>query len=99
MTNKFTGTRSKLYKESLNEYPEARLEDIEVMRKYLKPKKRETILEIGAGSGFFSKCISEMIGESGTLIVSDPSYEQLEEVISLTKKNIKLNNKASVKHE
>jgi len=83
----FTGDRANLYKEALREFPHARNEDIEVMKKYLAPKDNEVILEIGAGSGFFSGVISEM---SKKLIVSDPSNEQLEEVKELNKKNIKL---------
>lgn len=84
----FMGIRSSLYKEALREYPEARQEDLEVMKKYLAPKEGERILEIGAGSGFFSKHISEIIGIPGRLIVSDPSLEQLEEVRALNKNNI-----------
>ncbi|MFH1711413.1 MAG: methyltransferase domain-containing protein [Nanoarchaeota archaeon] len=84
----FDGIRSKLYRECLREFPDARLEDIEVMKKYLAPKKGERILEIGAGSGFFSKFISDLLGDEGRLIVSDPSLGQLEEIKELGKKNI-----------
>ncbi len=84
----FDGIRSRLYKEALIEYPEARVEDIEIMKKYLAPKNGERILEIGAGSGFFSKHISEMLGEKGKLIVSDPSLGQLEEIKQFKKRNI-----------
>lgn len=84
----FDGVRSTLYTEALMEYPDARIEDIEIMKKYLAPKKRERILEIGAGSGFFSKHISELLGDEGKLIVSDPSLEQLEEIKKLGKNNI-----------
>src|SRR3989339_650664 len=83
----FSGVRANLYKESLREFPHARDEDIEVMKKYLAPKDKEVVLEIGAGSGFFSGILSDMVTQ---LIVSDPSNEQLEEVKSLKKKNIKL---------
>ncbi|MDP4039410.1 MAG: methyltransferase domain-containing protein [Candidatus Pacearchaeota archaeon] len=84
----FDGIRSKLYREALMKYPEARVEDIEVMKKYLAPKKGERILEIGAGSGFFSRHISELLGSEGRLIVSDSSLEQLEEIKKLGKDNI-----------
>jgi len=84
----FDGIRSRLYKECLREFPDVRLEDIEVMKKYLNLKKGERILEIGAGSGFFSKFISNFLGDKGRLIVSDPSVEQLEEIKQLGKKNI-----------
>lgn len=83
----FSGERSRLYRECLREFPHARSEDIEVMKKYLAPKDGETILEIGAGSGFFSKVLADMVKK---LIVSDPSAEQLEEVRQLHKKNIEV---------
>ncbi|MBU3913656.1 MAG: methyltransferase domain-containing protein [Nanoarchaeota archaeon] len=86
----FDGIRSKLYRECLREFPDARLEDIEVMKKYLAPKNGERILEIGAGSGLFSKFISDLLGDDGRLIVSDPSLGQLEEIKELGKKNIDL---------
>jgi arsenite methyltransferase len=86
----FSGIRSKLYKKAMEEYPKARLEDIKVMKEYLMPKEGEFILEIGAGNGFFSKYISERIGDNGKLIVSDPSSEQLEAVKDLNKSNIEI---------
>jgi len=86
----FSGIRSRLYKQALAEYPKAREEEIKAMKKYLIPKKRETILEVGAGSGFFSGHIADLIGEKGKLIVSDPSKEQLEEIRNLNKKNIEI---------
>ena len=84
----FDGIRSRLYKEALEEFPNARAEDITFMKKFLSPKSGERILEIGAGSGFFSEHISELIGEHGRLIVADPSLEQLENVKKLSKNNI-----------
>jgi len=83
----FSGVRAQLYKECLREFPHARNQDIEVMKKYLAPKATEIILEVGGGSGFFSGILSDM---SKQLIVSDPSKEQLEDVRSLSKDNIKL---------
>ncbi|MEK6891308.1 MAG: class I SAM-dependent methyltransferase [Nanoarchaeota archaeon] len=90
MVNEFTGARSSLYKQALKEYPEARLDDIKIMKEYLDPKKGEKILEVGAGSGFFSSFIADFIGKEGKLIVSDPSKEQLDEVNELNKENIKV---------
>lgn len=89
MSNKklveFSGTRANLYKECLKEFPHARDEDISIMKKFLKPKQDETVLEIGAGRGFFSNILSNSVKK---LIVSDPSKDQLEEVKNLNKKNI-----------
>ena len=83
----FSGIRSKLYRECLREFPHARDEDIKVMKKYLAPKKNETILEIGAGSGFFSVILADLVEK---IIVVDPSEEQLQEVRDLNKKNIQI---------
>ncbi len=83
----FSGIRSKLYKECLTEFPRARDEDIEIMKKYLAPQGNETILEVGAGSGFFSVILADLVEK---LIVSDPSEEQLQEVKDLDKKNIQI---------
>ena len=84
----FDGIRAKLYRECLKEFPSAREQDIEAMKKYFTPKPNERVLEVGAGSGMFSKHMAEIIGEGGRLIVSDPSLDQLEEVMQLGKKNI-----------
>jgi len=84
----FRGIRSKLYKEAMKQFPNARLEEIEAMKKYLNPKPGERILEIGSGSGFSSNHISEIVGENGRVIVSDPSLEQLDDIVKLNKKNI-----------
>lgn len=81
----FSWIRSQLYKECLEEFPNARIQDIEIMEKFLLPKKDETILEVWAGSGFFSGRIAD---RCKMLYVSDPSKEQLEAVKELWKKNI-----------
>jgi len=83
----FSGIRSKMYKECLREYPLAREEDLKVMKKFLSPKRYEIILEVGAGSGFFSALLADLVQE---LVVSDPSNEQLLEVEALGRQNIKL---------
>ena len=83
----FSGERSRLYKECLREFPNARNEDIGIMNKYLSPKDSEIILEVGAGSGLFSKVLADRVKK---LIVSDPSAEQLEEVKRLNKNNIEI---------
>ncbi|PIN88872.1 methyltransferase type 11 [Candidatus Pacearchaeota archaeon CG10_big_fil_rev_8_21_14_0_10_34_76] len=90
----FSGIRSQMYKECLKEFPSARNEDFEVMNKYLAPKDNEIVLEIGAGSGFFSEKLSEKVKK---LIVSDPSKEQLEEVKKLGKKNIEVRDEGADK--
>jgi len=83
----FSGLRSQLYKACLEEFPHARDEDLKIMAKYLAPKKHEIILEVGAGSGFFSTPLASMVKK---LIVSDPSKEQLNEIKQLKLKNVDL---------
>lgn len=73
----FSPERSRSYKNALSSYPDAWEEDTLLMREYLAPSKDEVVLEIGAGSGFFSFDISDSIGDQGHLFVVDPSPEQL----------------------
>ena len=77
MSIEFNAIRSKSYKEAINQYPNVWDEDMKIMKKYLNPKKGESIAEIGAGSGFFSYEISKLIGNKGKLFVVDPSLDQL----------------------
>src|SRR5579862_23718 len=79
MGEEFTGLRSQYFKEIMREFPHARQEELQLALEHLQPKKGESILEIGAGSGFFSKAIAEHVYPSH-LVVSDPSAEQLEEI-------------------
>lgn len=83
----FSWIRSKLYKEALNEYPESRKSDFEIMKNFLDPKKNEIILEVGAWTWFFSGSIADRCKH---LYVSDPSDQQLEAVQNLWKDNITL---------
>ena len=85
MTVEFSWLRSQLYKECLQEYPQARAMDLEIMKTFLDPQLQDTILEIGAWSGFFSGKIADACKQ---LYVSDPSKEQLEAVQKLNRKNI-----------
>lgn len=84
----FDGVRASLYAEALNEFPTSRLEDINIMKKRLQPQEGERILEIGAGSGFFSGHIAKHIGDNGRLTVADPSLDQLKSVKNLGAQNI-----------
>lgn len=78
--SEFDGLRAEMYHQAMRDYPDARLEDLEVMKRYLDPKEGENILEVGAGSGFFSAHIADAICP-GQLIVADPSMDQLDEAI------------------
>ena len=79
--NEFVGDRSKSYKMALERYSKVWEEDMEAMKNHLAPRKGENILEIGAGSGFFSFEIARSIGSRGKLWVTDPSKEQLQPVV------------------
>ncbi|OIO23409.1 hypothetical protein AUJ65_03760 [Candidatus Micrarchaeota archaeon CG1_02_51_15] len=76
----FTGIRSKLYRECLSEFPHAWDEEVRVIKKYLAHRKSEVVLEVGAGSGFFSRVLA---GSVKRLVVFDPSEEQLQAVKTL----------------
>lgn len=48
----------------------------------------DRILEVGAGSGFFSFPIAKAIGEQGLPYVTDPSIEQLQSMIAHKKNHM-----------
>lgn len=71
----FTGLRASLFKEALAEYPNARRDDLGLMRRHLDPRPGERILGFGEGSGFFCKAIAEAVGPTGTYLITEPSPE------------------------
>lgn len=85
-TIEFNWIRSKLYKEALQQYPNARKMDSEIMKTFLNPQTNEIILEVGAWSWFFSW---EIADKCKKLYVSDPSKDQLQEIKNLNKSNIR----------
>jgi ubiquinone/menaquinone biosynthesis C-methylase UbiE len=50
-------------------------------------KSGETMIDIGAGSGYFSLPASEIVGEKGNVIAIDTSKEMIEELASQVKKS------------
>ena len=76
MIPEFVGIRSSFYIESMQERPEARKAERLLCLKHLKPQPGEAILETGAGGGFFTEIIADVI-HPGQLIATDPSHEQL----------------------
>lgn len=84
----FSGARSRSYKKALSEFPDVWGEDMLVMQTHLNPQPGEQVLEIGAGSGFFSFEISKLIGEQGHLWITDPSPEQLRPIIDNQPSNV-----------
>ncbi|WP_367989572.1 class I SAM-dependent methyltransferase [Vibrio sp. NTOU-M3] len=84
----FSTERSRSYKLALSQFPSCWDEDKLMMYDFLCPKKGEFILEIGAGSGFFSFDIADAIGPDGSLFVVDPSPEQLQPIYDRAASNI-----------
>jgi ubiquinone/menaquinone biosynthesis C-methylase UbiE len=79
--SEFVGLRSQLYTESLAEYPHAREDDLQFMRRYLNPQPGEHILGFSEGNGFFCQEIAEAIGISGSYLLTDPSQDQLDSLL------------------
>lgn len=77
----FVGMRSQLYTQSLAEYPDARIEDIQAMNRYLNPQPGEYILGFGEGNGYFCHAIAEAVGIEGYYLITDPSQEQLDSLL------------------
>jgi len=73
----FDGIRANMYEQALEEYPLARINDLNAMKKLLNPKIGEKILGFGEGNGYFCKDISDSVGKSGTYFITDPSKDQL----------------------
>ena len=76
----FSTERSRSYKSALSLFPDCWVEDKIVMFDFLNPRDGDSILEIGAGSGFFSFDIADAIGDKGKLHVVDPSPDQLQPI-------------------
>ena len=76
----FHGKRSTDYRIALSKFADAWRPDIACMNRLLQPERGETILEIGAGNGYFSRAIAACLGPEGLLIASDPSVDQLSDL-------------------
>jgi arsenite methyltransferase len=76
-TNKylFTGARARLFKEALAEYPNARRDDVALMRRHLDPQSGDHVLGFGEGSGHFCRAIAEAVGPGGKYVITEPSPE------------------------
>lgn len=75
--------RGKLYGLAFKVAPNARQNDVDAMKEWIKPKVGETSIDIAAGTGFLTKNLAEWT--KNTVYAVDPSKEQL----SILKKNIK----------
>lgn len=90
LAKEFVGERAQLYKEVLNEFPLVREEEVKLNLGYLKPERGEKILEIGAGSGLYSRPIAELLGSTGELVATDPSADQLENIRTFKRANMRM---------
>jgi arsenite methyltransferase len=86
----FNSVRSKNYRDAVKEADIAWAQDMQIMQKYLSPTRGDTVLEIGAGSGFFSFSISDAIGTTGKIYVTDPSAEQMSPIYEKKRNNMEL---------
>lgn len=91
----FIGRRSSSYRDALSLYPRAWLQDIQMMNRFLKPRHGETILDVGAGNGYFTRAIAHAIGPSGRLVVAEPSSDQLAELRKHNLQNVTIHQQAA----
>jgi len=89
ITQEFLGQRARLYQESIKDSPLARDHEIRTALGYLNPRAGDKILEFGAGSGACSAIIADLITPGGELVATDPSSEQLANIQSMQKNNIR----------
>jgi len=90
-SQEFSGIRAKMYEQAISQYPLARAEDLNAMKKYLNPQEGERVLGIGEGNGFFCSTILASIGKTGFYLVSDPSASQLTNLMRRVKaKNLEI---------
>ncbi len=76
----FSGPRSATCRDALHLFPDAWLDDIAAMRRFLQPIDGRHVLEIGAGNGHFSRATAEDVGPADLLVTTNPSTEQLEDL-------------------
>ncbi len=77
----FNGLRAKMYEVAIKENSQSRKQDLNAMYGLLAPQKGERILGIGEGNGFFVKSIADAVGAKGEYLVTDPSKDQLENLV------------------
>lgn len=88
-TDLFSGARSQSYKQAIDDFTDVWKHDKQIMLDYLSPSPTDRILEVGAGSGFFSFPIAEKIESSGILYATEPSSALLSTIEASEYENIK----------
>jgi arsenite methyltransferase len=84
----FDAERAELYAQALREYPDARREEVGLMKTHLAPQAGERIVGLGEGNGFFCQAISDSVGEQGHYMITDPSTYQLRRMLASHAKNV-----------
>jgi arsenite methyltransferase len=79
-TYEFTGPRAQLFKDAMRDYPHARRDDFDLMRKHLDPQAGDFVLGFGEGSGYFCRTIADAVGSSGRYVITEPSPEMFHNV-------------------
>jgi arsenite methyltransferase len=74
-TYEFTGARAELFRDAMRDYPHARRDDFELMRRHLDPIPGDAILGFGEGSGYFCRTIAHSVGARGRYVITEPSPE------------------------
>ena len=77
----FEGVGAELYEQAMTKYPLAREEDIQAMFRHLAPQQGDKIIGFGEGNGYFCSSIAQAIGSEGRYLVTDPSQDQLDNLV------------------
>ncbi|WP_232054539.1 class I SAM-dependent methyltransferase [Thiomonas sp. Bio17B3] len=91
----FSGERSTNYQDALRLYPDAWLHDLKLMHDLLQPRPGESIVEVGAGTGYFSREIARTLGANGRLDIVDPASEQTQGLAEILPRNIRIHHQAA----
>lgn len=89
----FSGKRSTNYQDALRIYPEAWRHDLKLMHDMLQPMPGESIVEIGAGTGYFSREIAGKVGSNGRLDIVDPAPEQTQGLTEILSRNVRIHHR------
>ncbi len=91
----FSGKRSSNYQDALRIYPEAWHHDLRLMHDMLQPRPGESIVEVGAGTGYFSREIVGSVGTNGRLDIVDPAPEQTQGLAEILSRNVRIHHQAA----
>lgn len=86
----FVGERAALYERSMGAYPMARKEEVGFNMNMFQVKTGEKILEIGSGSGLYTEVLARLVTESGMVVATDPSADQLKNIPQDKYNNIRI---------